>query len=133
MTNRIIIQTDKPVIPIELGELLLEFPTDDKSVENFKKTMPEFHNEIKDLKFESEEEEFKATKDILERAYDSIFGKGTFKNVYKQTPSLLSCAQYFQQIGLGVVDELSALGIDATQQEKAQQYINKKKKNKTKK
>lgn len=127
------IQTEKPVIPIELGDVLLEFPTDDESIKKFRKTLPEMQEEIESMKPENDAEDHEMAMTIVGKTYDRLFGEGTYEKVYAQTPSLYQCMAYLKEITQGIREELKGMGMDVDQSEKAKVYLDKKKQNKKKK
>lgn len=120
------IQTKQTGIPVEIGELKFTFDTSDESIKNYydagQKTLKEMQN--------VEDDDLDAAKEILEKGYDLILGKGAFKQIYKQTPSLIEVTQYFMQLAEGIQEKLSGIGKGISQQDKAQQYLNRKNKSK---
>lgn len=126
------IQTEKPVIPIELGDVLLEFPTDDESIKNFRETLPEMQKGIESMEPKNEEEDHEMAMAIVGKTYDSLFGEGSYEKVYAQTPSLYQCMAYLKEITQGIREELKGMGMDVDQSEKAKTYLNKKKNKKKK-
>lgn len=123
------IQTKQTGIPVELGELKFTFDTSDESIKTFYDTAQETLTEMKNF----EGDDMDAAKEILKKGYDLMLGKGAFKKVYEQTPSLIEVTRYFVQLAEGIQEEISSLGKGLSQQEKAQQYINRKNKPKSKK
>ena len=116
------IQTKQTGIPVELGELKFTFDTSDESIETFYDAAQTTLTEMKNFK----DDDMDAAKEILEKGYDLMLGKGAFKQVYEQTPSLIEVTRYFVQLAEGIQEEISSLGKGLSQQEKAQQYINRK-------
>lgn len=123
------IQTKQTGIPVELGELKFTFDTSDESIETFYDAAQTTLTEMKNFK----DDDMDAAKEILKKGYDLMLGKGAFKQVYEQTPSLIEVTRYFVQLAEGIQEEISGLGKGLSQQEKAQQYINRKNKPKSKK
>ncbi|MGE8004045.1 hypothetical protein [Lysinibacillus sp. NPDC093216] len=122
------IQTREVGIPVELGELKFTFDTSDESIKSFYEVGQKTLNEMNNVK----DDDMDAAKEILEKGYDLMLGKGAFKKVYKQTPSLIEVTSYFVQIAEGIQEELSSLGKGLSQQDKAQQYLRSKNKPKNK-
>lgn len=119
------IQTEKPVIPVELGDVILEFPIDDDSIKTFRKTLPKLEEELNEL---DGKDDIETAKEALKTGYDSIFGKGSFDRVYQQTPSVPLCIQYFTEIAEGIKNELETRGFAVTQSQKVEKYLKNKKK-----
>lgn len=119
------IQTEKPVIPVELGDVILEFPIDDESIKTFRKTLPKLENELNAL---DGKDDIESAKEALKTGYDSLFGKGSFERVYQQTPSVPLCIQYFTEIAEGIKKELETRGFAVTQSQKVEKYLKTKKK-----
>lgn len=119
------IQTEKPVIPVELGDILLEFAIDDDSIKTFQKTGTKLEKELKELEGS---DNIEALKTALKKGYDTLFGEGSFERVYQQTPSVTLCVQYFVQISEGIQKELEARSLTITQSQKVEKYLKNKKK-----
>lgn len=122
------IQTEKPVIPVELGEVILEFPIDDESIKTFRKTLPKLEDELNALNSLDGKDDIESAKEALKTGYDSLFGKGSFERVYQQTPSVPLCIQYFTEIAEGIKKELEVRGFAVTQSQKVEKYLKTKKK-----
>lgn len=119
------IQTEKPVIPVELGDVFLEFAIDDESIKTFEKTVIKLEKELKELEGS---EDIEGAKTALKKGYDILFGEGSFERVYQQTPSSTLCIQYFIQISEGIQKELEARSLTVTQSQKVEKYLKTKKK-----
>jgi len=122
------IQTREVGIPVELGELKFTFDTSDESIKNFYEVGQKTLTEMKNV----EEDDLDAAKEILEKGYDLMLGKGAFKQIYKQTPSLIEVTKYFVKLAEGIQKELSGLGKGLSQQDKSQEYLRRKNKPKQK-
>ena len=121
------IQTEKPVIPIELGDLKFEFDVSDESVKKFREDATKVQKELTNITVEDEDKALELTKDVLKRGYDLILGEGAFEKVYNLSPSVLITMKYLEQIVEGIAAELKALGFEQSSQEKAKKYLAKKK------
>ena len=122
------IQTKKPEIPVEIGELKFAFDVSDESIQNFReealRIQKEFHEIGSDV---DDEKALEQAKNILKQGFDMMLGEGSFEKIYELSPSVVICAQYFAQIVQGIEDELKNMGFSESQQEIAQKYIRKKK------
>lgn len=127
------IQTEKPVIPIEIGELHFEFPVDDEAIKKFREQIPKLKEELEKLEPENNEEDQELTKQALGRGYDVMLGEGSFDKIYKETPSIVYCMHYYSQLAEGLENELKERGFSNSAQEKAQKYLQQNKKQAAKK
>jgi len=57
-----------------------------------------------------------------------MLGEGAFEKIYKLSPSVIYCMEYFKQIVEGIEEELRAMGFVESQAEKAKKYLQAKKK-----
>jgi len=129
------IQTQQTHIPIELGDLKLKFDISDDSLIDLRKKIEEVQNIAQDIDTEgSDSEVMDRVKGVMRRAYDDLFGEGTFDKVYEVTPSILVTTQYFLDMAQGLGEEMEKRGFTSTSQEKLEKYLqNKNKKNQQKK
>lgn len=110
MTIKIALKSSE--IPIEIGELDYSFRMDDESIEKFKKAIVEVEEflKVEAAKLEKLEEndvdQLEQQKKILRISFDKILGDGAFDEIYKQTPSIINCANYFVQLGAGLKEEI---------------------------
>lgn len=123
------IQTEEVFIPVEIGEVELEFKADDDSlnlimdaVEKFNEKGDKLDKKIKDEELDYKEE-FEVTKDFARESIDYLLGEGAFDKMYEQTPSLKLVIKYFLEIAESLKVELEAQGIDTDQNEKMKKYI----------
>lgn len=120
----IVIQTEQPVIPIELGKLSFEFNVSDESVKEFRKNASQIQKELESLKVSNDDDQaLEQAKDVLRRGFEVMLGDGSFDAIYKQTPSVILVMKYFSQIGEGIAEELNKMGFTESQQEKAKKYL----------
>jgi len=117
------IQTEKPVIPIELGELKFEFELTDENIKRFYDTQDEIRKEFEEMNGD----DLESTKEIVKKAFDYILGDGAFDKIYEVSPSIIIVVKYFQQIVEGLEVELLERA-ENTVQQKAKKYLANKKK-----
>lgn len=123
------IQTEKPVIPIEIGELKFEFPVDDEAIKKVRVDAPKLQEKYANIKPENEEHEEQLQKELMQEGFKLFLDDGkAFDKIYKQTPSTIICLKYFIDISEGIAQELKEMGVVETPQEKAQKYVRNKKK-----
>ncbi|WP_017728493.1 hypothetical protein [Halalkalibacterium ligniniphilum] len=121
------IQTEKTVIPVEIGELNFEFNVSDEAIKNLRKNAKIVQEEFVNINDAVDEEKSeKAAKTVLQKGFDLLLGEGAFEKIYAQTPSIIYLMKYFIQLSEGIDKELKTLGIDASQKEKVKKYLNKK-------
>lgn len=125
--NVIKIQTETPAIPVEIGELKFDFDTSDESIKRFHEGLEQMQKELSELDIAGLGE-LEASKQALRTGYDFMLGEGTFDKIYEQTPSVISCMKYFQQLSTGIKEHLDEVGLVETQAEKAKKYVSSKKK-----
>lgn len=123
------IQTEKPEIPIEIGDLEFAFDVTDESVIAFRENGRRIQEELGKLQIDEDDDEtLDQVKDILKRGYDLILGDGAFEKVYELSPSVIVCMNYLEQIVIGIEQELNKKGFSLSQKEKVQKYIQNKNK-----
>lgn len=123
------IQTKKTHIPIFLGDLELKFDITDESLISLKERMTDVFNVAKRTELSNDDKKAnKQLKEVLKKAYDDLFGAGTFEKVYKISPSSVICAEYLAEIGKELEVEFDKMGIKNNQQQKANKYLQNKKK-----
>lgn len=121
------IQTKKPSIPIEIGDLKFEFQASDESILTFREEGLKAQKEFHSITLEEEDEKaVEQAKSILKRAFDLILGDGAFEKIYELSPSVIICMHYFTQITQGIEEELRKRGFAESVQEKAKKYLKKK-------
>lgn len=115
------IRIQKNYIPIEFenekGDVILElkFDKSDKAIDRLYKQ----DEVIKELveKIDEKNDEMEETKKFVEQCFDGVFGKGSFKEVYKINPSCLIILQYFIQSVMVIREELDDFeGAEAIEQ-----------------
>ncbi|MEH7236753.1 hypothetical protein [Bacillus sp. JJ1562] len=112
------IQTEKPVIPIEIGNVKLEFEISDENIKRLYESQEKYKEELKNL----EGEDFDAAKEAVKKALDFFLGEGAFDKIYEISPSIILITKYFWQIVEGLEEELIKKA-GSTQQQKAKKYL----------
>ena len=130
MNMAIKIQTQKPSIPVEIGNLKFEFDVSDESVKQFREKGLVILREFENLEVDENDEEksLDNAKDVVKRGYEFILGEGSFEKVYELSPSILILMKYYEQIVTGIREELKKMGLNPDVQEKARKYLANKKK-----
>ena len=123
------IQTEKPEIPVEIGNLRFSFDVSDESIKKFREDALKIQKELENIEsIDNDKEALEAAKNVLHRGYSIILGDGSFEKIYELSPSVIICMKYLEQIVVGIEEELRNKGYSQTQKEKAQKYISNKKK-----
>jgi hypothetical protein len=121
------IQIETPAIPVEIGKLKLEFNTSDESILAFRKSALTFKDELENIAI-TEDGDIEGAKDIVRRGFDLMLGEGAFEKIYEQTPSVILVTKYFVQLTESITEKLNEMGLTESQKQKAQKYIQSKKK-----
>jgi len=118
------IETQKPEIPVEIGELKFSFKVTDEAVLEFRKNAMEVAEKLNSIELkDGEEEVLKATQDALRHGFDAILGEGAYNKLYEMTPSVFILMRYFEQLAAGLSDELKALGLSNALDKRAKKYL----------
>lgn len=121
------IDIQKPEIPVRIGGLDFVYSYKDKNLfkeqEHFQKVV-EKANSLTD---DTNENELKV---VLRGGYDMLLGKGAFDQIYPLSESCYDLAVHLFTLRTAIEEELEKRGqrIAATQKEKAQKYLQNKKK-----
>lgn len=122
------IQTEKPVIPIELGNVKLAFEITDENIQRLYSAQDKFEKEFAN----NTDNSFEGAQAALKKSYDFLLGEGAFDKVYKEFPSTIQLTDYFWQIAQGIEGELMNRAGN-TNKQKADRYLqNKNRKNRNK-
>jgi hypothetical protein len=121
------IQIETAAIPVEIGKLKLEFNTSDESILAFRKSALTFKDELEHIAI-TEDDDMEGAKDIVRRGFDLMLGEGAFEKIYEQTPSVILVTKYFVQLTESISEKLNEMGLTESQKQKAQKYIQSKKK-----
>lgn len=123
------IQTKDSFIPIELGDQLIKFHITDDAFLKIQKGHEKMEKEIESIEEpDDSQEKIEKMKEIMTKAFDFLFEKGSFEKVYSVTPSVVICVDYFNQMVDAVVEELKNRGVSPSSQQKLDKYLQNKKK-----
>lgn len=129
MNMAIKIQTEKPHIPIEFGNLNFKFDLTDESIKAYRENHSKLQKDLEGINIDEDDEAaIEQVRDLLERGYDLTLGKGAFAKIYKEVPSVILLLNYFEQLMNGIGEELKKRGFKPSAQEKARKYLANKKK-----
>ncbi|MBM4762706.1 DUF6673 family protein [Bacillus sp. B15-48] len=118
------IQTQKPEIPVEIGDLTFAFNVSDESVKKFRDEAVKVQKELENIAISDDEDKaIEQSKEVLKRGFNIMLGDGAFEKVYDISPSVMICMQYFVQLAEGIEQELRNMGFNESQQEKAKKYL----------
>jgi|SRR5690625_5133853 len=117
------IQAKKAHIPIEIGDVTLEFDMSDENIERLYNTHEEMAKKFDNVESNNPEK----AREILKEAFDYILGDGAFEKVYALSGSIITTTEYFEAIMNGIRDEVQKRTGQASQ-EKLQKYLQNKKK-----
>lgn len=120
------IETRKTGIPVQIGELEFTFDTSDKAVEGLSQKHETVVKKITSIKDGDND----GVKKALKEGFDLLLGAGAFEQIYAQTPSTIECIKYLYALLEAITAEFAAINPIASQQAKAQHYLQGKKKRK---
>lgn len=126
------IQTRKPEIPIEIGDLKFSFDTSDESIKEFYAQANEVRKGLENITIDDEENAIEQVKEVLKQGFDVMLGEGAFEQIYALSPSITICTDYFVQLSEVIKRELTKMGVSQPQEEKYSKYIPNKKRQKRK-
>ena len=122
------IQTQKPEIPVEIGDLKFSFDVSDESIKKFRNEAIKVQKELEEIAIsDNDDEALEQAKEALKRGFEIMLGEGSFKKIYDISPSLVLCMQYFVQIAIGIEEELKIMGFSQSQKDLAKKYLAQKK------
>lgn len=120
----IVIQEKKPEIPVEIGKLKFKFLVTDESVKDFRIKGTHIKQELETMKIDEDDERaIEQIKEVLQKGFDLMLGKGAFEQIYEMTPSVMYLTGYFVQLSNGLHEELISIGAYDAVQKKAQKYM----------
>lgn len=123
------IQTQKPEIPVEIGDLKFSFDVTDESIKKFREEAIKVQKELENLAIsDNEDKALEQAKEVLKRGFEVMLGKDSFEKIYEISPSVIVCMDYFIQLAGGIEEELRNMGFSQSQQDLAKKYIRSKKK-----
>lgn len=112
------IQTEEPVIPIEIGELRFEFKLTDDNIQRLYDAHDDVKKEFENIK----QDDLETAKNTVKKALDYILGEGAFDKIYKISPSIIIVVKYFWQITEGLEGEILKKA-GKTAQKKVEKYL----------
>lgn len=122
------IQTQKPEIPVEIGDLKFSFNVSDESIKKFRNEAIKVQKELEEIAIsDNDDQALEQAKEALKRGFEIMLGEGSFKKIYDISPSLVLCMQYFVQIAIGIDEELKNMGFPQSQKDLAKKYLAQKK------
>lgn len=122
------IDINSHIVPVQIGEVELEFNASDENIKRFYESYEEIEKEMEAIKGNHTLEGHEEVKAIMRKGYDLILGEGTFDKLYSKYPSLITLVNAFMQ----VVIELEKAIDNMTFTKEQKKMINKYKKNKNK-
>src|SRR5690625_7687695 len=117
------IQTKRNYLPIEIGDLTLEFDMTDENIERLYNTHEEMAKKFDKVDTNSPEK----AREILKEAFDYILGEGAFEKIYALSGSIITTTEYFEAITLAIRDKVQERTVQTSQQQ-SQHYLKNKKK-----
>lgn len=122
------IQTQKPEIPVEIGDLKFSFDVSDESIKEFRNEAIKVQKELEEIAIsDNDDQALEQAKEALKHGFEIMLGEGSFKKIYDISPSLVLCMQYFVQIAIGIDEELKNMGFSQSQNDLAKKYLAQKK------
>ncbi|MEK6452619.1 DUF6673 family protein [Caldifermentibacillus hisashii] len=122
------IQTQKPEIPVDIGDLKFSFNVSDESIKKFRNEAIKVQKELEEIAIsDNDDQALEQAKEALKRGFEIMLGEGSFKKIYDISPSLVLCMQYFVQIAIGIDEELKNMGFSQSQKDLAKKYLAQKK------
>jgi len=118
------IQTKTPTIPIEIGDLTLEFDMTDENIDRLYNT----YEKMAERFDKAETNDVETSKKVMKEAFDYILGDGAFDKVYALSGSILVTTEYFEAITNGIRDEVQKR-TKQTSHEKIDKYLQNKNRN----
>lgn len=129
------IQVNKNTIPVTIGELEFEYSLTDKNVVSFEKLAASSEQALvgvlKDFEDKSIDEAEMVDKANAELTvlFDLFLGEGAYLKIYEQTPSVVTNAEIFMELIVGIREESDKLEEQKNKKRKAKidQYKKRKK------
>ena len=88
--------------------LSFEFSKDDKSIKKLTEVQDTMIKEVEAvLKTDKEPETLETAKKALEKAFDSLLGKGAFSKIYALNKSIFICMQYLVAVVDSIIEEIT--------------------------
>lgn len=109
------IQVNKNTIPVTIGELEFEYSLTDKNVVSFEKLAASSEQALvgvlKDFEDKTIDEAAMVDKANAELTvlFDLFLGEGAYQKIYEQTPSVVTNAEIFMELIVGIREESDKL------------------------
>src|SRR5690606_40514996 len=97
------IQTQTPVIPIEIGDLTINFEYTDENIKRLYDHHDKMQKEIEKIK----SDDLESAKEILRKSFDFLLGEGTFEKIYAISQSIIIVRVYYCQIVESLFEEIT--------------------------
>lgn len=86
--------------------LTLKFDKSDENIKKLEQSIEQFEKEKTKLK-NKKDATFEDGKKVFKRSIDSVFGEGSFDDMYQLSPSTIIIGEYFIQMAEGIFSELN--------------------------
>ncbi len=129
------ITIEKNTVPVTIGALDFEYTVTDKNVLSFEKIATESEKTLVQVLHDFQEDKIdepemvKKANAELSVLFDLLLGEGAYKKIYEQTPSVLTNAEIFMELIVGIREESDKLEKQKNKKRKAKmdEYKNRKK------
>lgn len=105
----VVINIKRQVIPIDFGEFQLEFSKSDANLKKLTDFGKELEEKAKVIVENADDDVIDKAKEILELAYDGVFGQGSFAKVYALSgESTIDTLNYYFEAMNGIEEEYAS-------------------------
>lgn len=105
----VVINIKKQVIPIDFGEFQLEFSKSDANLKKLTDFGKELEEKAKVIVENADDDVIDKAKEILELAYDGVFGPGSFAKVYTLSgETTIDTLNYYFEAMNGIEEEYAS-------------------------
>ena len=126
MVRLIKINTKSHIIPVEIGDLKFQVEATDENLIQYRNALLGIKEELENVQDE-DMESMQIVKDAILKAFDVILGNGAGRKIYEKVGSTIICIDILYQLKNGIEKEFGERGMSFAQQDKAQQYLQEKK------
>src|SRR5699024_5149520 len=127
MTERKLFEIEEQVIKtgFKVGDEVIEldFLTTDENVEKITKEIPKAEKEYNKRSKSEDEDEVELLKEMVEEFYNTLFGEGTFDEVYEVIQSYDLCLIYLLHVTKHITEELNIRQQKRRQDEVMNEYL----------
>ena len=127
MTERKLFEVEEQVIEtgFKVGDEVIEldFATTDENVEKITKEIPKAEKEYNKRSKSEDEDEVELLKEMVEEFYNTLFGEGTFDEVYEVIQSYDLCLIYLLHVTKHITEELNIRQQKRRQDEVMNEYL----------